>query len=174
MRHEAARNAPIRRVTIGLLALLAWLSPATAAAQVYLSGGAVFAHVPYRFASGYGGGTGDIAFGGGRHFDFTVGFTSLSQRIEEDPISYNMLEFGGQYRTGGRHLEAVLGASFGWASRGEYDNDGFGNVIGLHARLVAWPFREAGLFAEVRARELDRTTSPSLGLTLGVALRTSP
>lgn len=153
---------------------LALLTGTAAEAQVFLSGGAVFAKVPYRFTSGYRGGTGDIGFAGGRHFDLLIGITSLSQRIEEDPISYNMLEFGAQYRTGGRRVEAVLGASFGWASRGEYDNDGFGNVVGFHARLVAWPFRTAGIFTELRARELDRTTGTSLGLSLGLAPRTRP
>lgn len=174
MRHVTAVSAAIRRVTIGLLLAPALLRATTAEAQVYLSGGAVIAKVPYRFSSRYTGGTADLAFGGGRHFDFLAGFTALSQRSGEDPIHFRMLEIGAQYRSGGKSVEGVFGATFGWASRGEYDNDGFSMVPGAHARVVVWPFREAGLLAEVRAREFDGSTGTSLGLTLGLTLRTRP
>lgn len=174
MRHEFHGCAPIRRATISFLTALALLTATAAEAQFYVSGGAVLAKVPYRFDSKYTGGTADIAFGGGRHFDFLAGFTALSQQSGEDPIHFRMLEIGAQYRTAGKSVEGVFGATFGWASRGEYDNDGFSMVPGAHARLVVWPFKEAGLFTELRARELDGSTGTSLGLTLGLTLRTRP
>jgi len=107
-----------------------------------------------------------------------VDFTTRIQRVgyegsaERDPIHVTSLEVGMQYVISRGHpLQLGLGFGVGAHAQDQYDAGGVGaNVIG-HARVMFWPAREVGVFAEGTGRVLGGgVDGTSMGLTFGILL----
>lgn len=172
-RHSTvAANACYRASVILLLALAATTA---LSAQVTIGLGGSFQHLfldrqSYE-VSGY---SFDLSVRLAPPVDFTTRFQRVGYdgSAERDPIHVTSLEVGVQYVISrGRPLQLGLGFGVGAHAQDQYDAGGAGANLMGHARVMFWPAREVGVFAEGTGRVLGGgVDGTSMGLTFGILL----
>ena len=178
MRHEVASFRPCRRHTalLPLLLMLAAGSPLGAQLSVGLGGTGQHLSSDW-WTHDMLGPSGDLGVRVSRRWDLTTRLQHVGyQGGDEEPIGFTTLDVGAQYHltsSTSRRLQGMLGFGLGLWARDEYDAGGAGWTAYGHLRLNAWVWSEVGVFAETLVRGFsDEQGGGSLGLTLGLALRT--